>query len=111
MSEVIDILRDMEKLLDALIENAEQMKVIALQAVSGEELKNAQKRQDQMIRDLKSLDVKLTKAIKGKKLSAAALEVRKSIDEKLERFEAANSAFIDALIHSRGIIGFDSGSV
>jgi flagellar biosynthesis/type III secretory pathway chaperone len=99
------ILIEMEKVVDQVIQTAEQLKDISRRVISEEELAPLLKSQDKLVSQLKEMDEAFQKVYKGGKVSP----IRERIEKKLERFQELNSKFIENLSSSQGIIQFENG--
>lgn len=100
------ILEKMESVLDALVENAQALKNISTQVISENELDALQKKQDDLVEQLKSLQIRFQSEGKSAQLDPQA-PITQRIMSKLQTFQQLNAAFIENLNSSRGIIKFE----
>lgn len=100
------ILLQMEETIDQLVMNAEKLNALTQQVIAQQELKGLQKKQNELIESLRSLDHEFHKAVPGSK-NKAQEKIQARIDEKLQRFQNLNIAFIDNLNTNRGLIKFE----
>lgn len=94
-----DILIEMDKILDQLVETAEKLCQLSKQGFEEDELITLQQAQEQMVNKLTTLDDAF-KNVPAKGGSEPIL--RESIDQKIEEFQRLNSMFIDNIKTSHG---------
>lgn len=105
MSNVEKLLKEMDGVLDQLIDNAEKLHEISKKVIAEEELTALQSRQQELLTSLLSLD----EACHQAGLSKSKKEYSKlntSIQEKLNIFEQLNSSFVNNVVSSHGVIQF-----
>lgn len=99
-----DLYASLEKVLDDLIENAKQLKELSQQVIVEKELEDLQQKQEHLVKELKVLDERYQKTIKSSK---SASDRWKSLENKLKLFQQLNTAYIENLANSRGVIRFE----
>lgn len=104
-----DILSQIEGILDALLENAEQLKAISLQVISEGELSALQTKQEDLVHQLNDKQEKFLEASTHGHLDPD-LPITKRIVAKLQTFQQLNSQFIENLNSNKGIIHFDKNN-
>lgn len=96
------ILQEMEGILKELISTAEQLKQISTQVVSEEDISPLQISQQELLEKLEEMDQEYQKLTKG-----AASPAKLKFEEMLNYFEKLNSAFIENIRKSSGLIEFE----
>ena len=105
MAEARKILMEMDRLLDQLIDNAQQLLAVSLHAIEEEELTKLQSVQEELLAHLIQKDelyYKIAEASSNTRIHP----LRSQIDKKLEDFQSLNMRFIQNITASRGIIQF-----
>jgi hypothetical protein len=100
------IIEKMEVVLDALVSNAEDLKNSALQAISETELDVLQKKQENLVEELKKLQTQFQASASHAHLDPTS-PITQRIIGKLQIFQQLNAAFIENLNSNRGIIKFE----
>lgn len=96
----------MIELMDALLDNAQQLIELAQGAATAQEFEPAQDEQEKLILQINQLDAQLTDQTKGKAADKHPEEL-KELDEKMDLFSQFNQTFIDHLSVRRELIHFD----
>lgn len=104
-AEAKKILVEMDKLLDQLIDNANELLSVSLHAIEEEELIKLQVLQEELLTILIEKDDKFYQIIADSP-NARTLPLRAQIDKKLSDFQELNARFIQNITASRGIIHF-----
>lgn len=107
MSHIEKLLKEMEKVLDQLVENAEKLHELSKSTIDEDVLSSLQDRQEELLDSLVSLDEACHSTETGKQ-NKGDLQVNQRIQEKLRVFEDLNSSFVSNLMSSRGLIQFSS---
>ena len=97
------LLKEMESVLDALVENAESLKELSSGTIASEELAKLQATQEALIADLVKKDAKAQKLDKAEREQPAWGRIQ----QKLETFATLNDAFINNLSVRKGLIQFE----
>jgi tRNA A37 N6-isopentenylltransferase MiaA len=100
------ILLEMEAVLQKLVENAERLKEISQQVISKQELEPLQKKQEEIVANLKKLDDDFKK-VHPHPTENLHPEIMRRIEQKLREFQQLNAKFIENLTASKGVIQFD----
>lgn len=98
-------LKKMEVILDELIANAERLKEVSQQVISKEELKPLQDKQEELVKNLVTVEDTMRSALGENKSSDE--DTKKRIRDKLSQFEKLNATFIENLKSSHGLIRFN----
>ena len=106
MDQPEEILSKMEKILNQLIANAENLNQLSQQVSSQEELRPLQEKQEDLIEQLLDSDAEFNKLLKGKTRYYQS-SARTRIGEKLDYFQKLNTDFLDNLKSSKGLIQFE----
>jgi hypothetical protein len=93
MSECGKILNDMDKILDLLIENADELLIMAKQGTGEEELTKLQELQEVLLNQLIEQDDLFYESDEAS--STRHIPLRSKIDQKLEEFQGLNTLFIE----------------
>jgi predicted nucleic acid-binding Zn-ribbon protein len=105
MTEYEQILEEMDKVLDQLIEVAEKMKDLSKQVFVESEMISFQKKEQDLIDKLIDLDGDYQQA--SKNISPQTIKVfQEKIETKLKEFQHLNIKFIDNISESRGVLQF-----
>lgn len=99
MSTQHEILIEMDKILEQLVQTAERLCALSKHGFEEDELIKLQKAQEQMVNKLTTLDLAF-KNVPSKDGSEPIL--RESIDQKIEEFQRLNTSFIDNIKTSHG---------
>jgi hypothetical protein len=105
MAEARKILEEMDKLLDQLTENAQQLLSVSAHAIEEEELIKLQAVQEELLAHLIEKDDRFYKIAENAP-SQRSIALRARIDQKLEQFQELNARFIQNITSSRGMIQF-----
>lgn len=97
------ILEQMDAILDRLIKTAEIMKKLSSQVVSEAELAPLQKAQEGLVLQLTKLDASFQKVYKKMGYTQVS-PLRKTIEEKLKKFQELNKGFIENLKSGQKLI-------
>lgn len=100
-----ELLIKMEEIIDALVENAQELKTISTQVVSEKEIDVLQKKQEDLVHQLKNLQNELQNDAKAAQLDPQS-PVTQRIVSKLQLFQELNAAYIENLSVNREIIKF-----
>ncbi len=106
MEKVESLLKQMNEILKQLVLNAETLAQLTSQVVSEEEIQPFQLRQEELIEQLKSLEVNSPKKLNDLSLKPYE-ELNKSIEEKIINFRKFNDVMIENLSRSKGVIAFE----
>lgn len=98
-------LKKMEVILDELIANAERLKEVSQQVISKEELKPLQDKQEELVKNLVTVEDTMRSALGENK--SGDEDTKKRIRDKLSQFEKLNATFIENLKSSHGLIRFN----
>lgn len=105
MAHVDKLFKEMEEVLDQLIENAEKLHEISKKVIDEDELSELQNHQKELLTSLVSLDEACHQADSGKS-KRVDTSINKRIQEKLDHFEQLNSSFVNNVMNSHGLIQF-----
>lgn len=97
------ILKEMDKILNELINTAERLQSISHQVISKEELALLQGSQSKLVDQLIELDNAFKNALKGQPPNTD-LSLREDIEKKLALFEKLNANFIENLTSSHPLL-------
>lgn len=100
------ILTEMETILDQLIKVATKMREVSAKDFAEETISPLQTKQEDLMTKLKDLDKAYIK-IRKKTETTEIAHLHKRIEEKLDYFQKLNSAFIDGLASSKGVLPFN----
>lgn len=96
-------IKQMDKLLDELIEVARQLRDASLQVISEEQLIPLQQQQEEILSQLEQLDQNLPKG-SDSEISAS---MHQHFHQKLKEFKNLNQEFVANLGASHGLIQFE----
>lgn len=100
------ILSEMEKILQQLIINAEQLRKLSQQVVSEEQLIPLQRKQEELLKQLKASDSRFIEILEGNTKRYKS-QTRVRIGEMLDYFQKLNENFIHNLHSGPGLIQFE----
>ena len=109
MQPLKEVVREMEILLDRLIENAKRLLELSKQVIVEDEVVALQKVQDDMVTQLTDLDGK--RAALCASFESSEMPNQGRIDEKIDVFQNLNTQFIENLSAMRGLIHFEGDKI
>ena len=98
-------LKEIEKLVDQLVDAASKLLDSARQAFSEEDLVSLQKKQDELFKRLLKADQAYHETFPD--LDETKIPAAKRVSEKLTKFQQLNLQFIETLRSDHGLIHFD----
>lgn len=101
MRKTKELLIEMDKLLDLLIDNATKLLQISKQEKSDDELESLQKEQDLLLERYISKD----NALNQIKSAVYFPFMQKQIDKKLDQFQQLNASFIENMTARQNMMG------
>lgn len=106
MRKIEEVLSEMDKVLTALITNAEKLLDLSKRVIAEEELGPLQERQQVLLDELVNTDEAFHQACNGQEQDYHS-SLRDRVTAKLEQFEGLNATFIENITSSQGLIHFE----
>jgi hypothetical protein len=102
------VLKEMESLLDKLVETARSLLKFSRQVIVEEDLFRLQQEQEILLEKLFQKDHEFHEL--PKMVQKELMPQRLKINEKIDQFQQLNAEFIQNINESRGLIQFDQGT-